>query len=101
VRASAYDPSPRIPITLADHFAMVDSTRDGFDIVSCVVPTAAEQAPEAVRPLRRASSIRRFWAPIVRGSMLGLLIASRAGEPERRRKSPSSSGTSRSIRSTM
>jgi 4-hydroxy-4-methyl-2-oxoglutarate aldolase len=62
VRASAYDPSPRIPVTLAEHFAAVDSTRDGFDIViSFVVPAAAEQALEAVRPLLKPATLYLEW----------------------------------------
>jgi 3-hydroxyisobutyrate dehydrogenase-like beta-hydroxyacid dehydrogenase len=69
VRASAYDPSPRIPVTLAEHFAAVASTSDGFDIViSCVVPAAAEQALEAMRPLLNPATLYLEWNTVAPGT---------------------------------
>jgi 3-hydroxyisobutyrate dehydrogenase-like beta-hydroxyacid dehydrogenase len=62
VRPSTFDPSPRVPVLLAEHLTAIDSAKDAFDIViSCVAPAAAEQALEAVRPLLKPTSLYLEW----------------------------------------
>ncbi len=62
VRPSVYDPAPRVPIAGADHLATVAPGSEAFDIiVSCVVPSAAEAALEAVRPLLHAQTLYLEW----------------------------------------
>lgn len=66
LRPSVYDPSPRVPVTLADRLAPEDSTTRPFDaVVSCVVPAAAELALDAVRPWLKPATLYLEWNTVV------------------------------------
>jgi 3-hydroxyisobutyrate dehydrogenase-like beta-hydroxyacid dehydrogenase len=62
LRASVYDPSPRLAVVDGDRLATVASGGPGFDIaVSCVVPAAARDALAAVRAGLRPESRYLEW----------------------------------------
>ena len=62
VRASVYDPKPRIPVGAGEHLTAIDSAVREFDVaISCVVPAAAQEALEAVRPALRPTSLYLEW----------------------------------------
>jgi 3-hydroxyisobutyrate dehydrogenase-like beta-hydroxyacid dehydrogenase len=57
-----YDPAPRLAVAGADHLTALDAGGDGFDVViSCVVPSAAMQALEAVRAALRPATLYLEW----------------------------------------
>lgn len=61
-RPSVYDPAPRLPVDGADHLATLAPGEDAFDVVvSCVVPSAAMQALEAVQASLGPATLYFEW----------------------------------------
>jgi 3-hydroxyisobutyrate dehydrogenase-like beta-hydroxyacid dehydrogenase len=59
---SVYDPSPRIAVTGAEHLTMLDAGSPRFDcLISCVIPSAAAKALEALRSALKQSTLYLDW----------------------------------------
>jgi 4-hydroxy-4-methyl-2-oxoglutarate aldolase len=65
VRPFVYDPSPRVVVTGGERLTAVDERNGPFDaVVSCVVPSAAPKALEAVRSALGQGTLYLEWNTI-------------------------------------
>lgn len=59
---TVFDPAPRLPVVDADHLTRAEPGGEPFDVaISCVVPSAAFGALEAVQPILSSRSLYLDW----------------------------------------